>query len=156
MVDMGKIKDRCPTCGNDTLFISDGGWLTCSWLECKQPGVGRRIEQLLTIEKRVADIDAKLAAAGRADAYQCCRPALFARAGRTTRHDQNGGCDVTSIATRHGIGSGRTITRAAQRWTSALSEYVERRTVHRDSLSRCVDECDAAHVQCRHRLKTNT
>jgi hypothetical protein len=62
MVDMGKIKDRCPTCGNDTLFISDGGWLTCSWLECKQPGVGRRIEQLLTIEKRVADIDAKLAA----------------------------------------------------------------------------------------------
>jgi hypothetical protein len=61
MVELGKIKDRCPTCGHDTLFIGEGGWLTCSWLECKMPGVGRRIEQLLTIEKRVADIDTKLA-----------------------------------------------------------------------------------------------
>lgn len=40
------ITDRCPACGNCTLFIGAGGFLTCSWLPCPQPGVGRSIEML--------------------------------------------------------------------------------------------------------------
>jgi hypothetical protein len=34
-----KIVDRCPSCGHQTLFIGSGGWLTCSWLSCKAPGL---------------------------------------------------------------------------------------------------------------------
>lgn len=31
------IKTRCPSCGNQTLFISDNGELCCSWIQCKEP-----------------------------------------------------------------------------------------------------------------------
>lgn len=41
-----KIRDRCPTCGHDTLFIGEGGWLTCSWLPCREPGVSRAVKGL--------------------------------------------------------------------------------------------------------------
>lgn len=34
-----KIADRCPTCGAQSLFIGSGGWLTCSVIGCKEPGV---------------------------------------------------------------------------------------------------------------------
>jgi hypothetical protein len=34
-----RIVDRCPSCGHQTLFIGSGGWLTCSWLLCKAPGL---------------------------------------------------------------------------------------------------------------------
>lgn len=32
-----RISNRCPACGNQTLFIAEGGWLTCSWLKCPNP-----------------------------------------------------------------------------------------------------------------------
>ena len=41
-----RIADRCPTCGHTTLFIGSGGWLTCSLIGCKEPGVSRAIELL--------------------------------------------------------------------------------------------------------------
>lgn len=41
-----QIADRCPSCGGKTLFIGSGGWLTCSYLRCSEPGVGRAIEKL--------------------------------------------------------------------------------------------------------------
>lgn len=44
--DQPRIADRCPSCGKQTLFIGAGGWLTCSWLKCKEPGVGRAIDVL--------------------------------------------------------------------------------------------------------------
>lgn len=34
-----RIANRCPACGNQTLFIGGGGWLTCSWLQCPNPCV---------------------------------------------------------------------------------------------------------------------
>lgn len=41
-----KIVDRCPTCRNQSLFIGEGGYLTCSVIGCKNPGVGDAIEKL--------------------------------------------------------------------------------------------------------------
>lgn len=41
--DIPRIADRCPSCGNQTLFIGAGGWLTCSWIQCKEPGLTRAI-----------------------------------------------------------------------------------------------------------------
>lgn len=34
-----RIKTRCPSCGNETLFVSPTGNLTCSWLKCPEPAV---------------------------------------------------------------------------------------------------------------------
>jgi len=52
-----RIRTRCPSCGNDTLFIAEGGHLTCSWLECKSPGLERYTEQA---ESDRAALEAKL------------------------------------------------------------------------------------------------
>lgn len=41
-----RIADRCPSCGHATLFIGTGGWITCSWLACKEPGLSRAIQAL--------------------------------------------------------------------------------------------------------------
>lgn len=42
-----EIADRCPSCGGQSLFIGAGGWLTCSRIGCKEPGVGVSIKALL-------------------------------------------------------------------------------------------------------------
>jgi hypothetical protein len=43
-----KIVDKCPSCGSSgTLFIGKGGYLTCSLIDCPQPGVGRALVALL-------------------------------------------------------------------------------------------------------------
>ena len=39
-----RINDRCPSCGEATLFVSPTGWLTCSWLACKSPCLGRTLD----------------------------------------------------------------------------------------------------------------
>ncbi len=49
-----RIEDRCPRCGNRTIFIGSGGHLTCSWLECKEPGVGVEIERIQKERDRYA------------------------------------------------------------------------------------------------------
>lgn len=46
MNDPVRITTRCPSCGHSTLFVGDGGHLTCSWLECKHPSVAVAIEHL--------------------------------------------------------------------------------------------------------------
>lgn len=46
MNDQPRIVTRCPSCGHQTLFIGSGGHLTCSWLECRDPGVESAIEAL--------------------------------------------------------------------------------------------------------------
>ena len=43
---MSEIKTPCPSCGSKSLFIGTGGHLTCSWLECPEPGVERAIAAL--------------------------------------------------------------------------------------------------------------
>ena len=40
-----KIVTPCPSCGRTTLFIGNGGHLTCSLLGCKQPSVERAIRE---------------------------------------------------------------------------------------------------------------
>ena len=34
-----RILTRCEACGNQTLFVSPGGHLTCSWIPCPAPSV---------------------------------------------------------------------------------------------------------------------
>lgn len=41
-----RIADRCPSCGSQSLFIGSGGWITCSVLECKGPGLSNEIEKI--------------------------------------------------------------------------------------------------------------
>lgn len=41
-----RITTRCPSCGHQSLFIGSGGRLTCSWLECKDPGLELAIEKV--------------------------------------------------------------------------------------------------------------
>jgi hypothetical protein len=35
----GRIVTRCEACGQQTLFVSPSGHLTCSWLKCPAPSV---------------------------------------------------------------------------------------------------------------------
>lgn len=46
--DGARITDPCPACGLKSLFIGSGGGLTCSSLQCTEPGVSRSIEALRT------------------------------------------------------------------------------------------------------------
>lgn len=41
-----RIETPCPSCGHRTLFIGSGGHLTCSWLQCQEPGVEHKLFQL--------------------------------------------------------------------------------------------------------------
>jgi len=52
------ICDPCPKCGLRSLFIGKGGYLTCSSLQCEQPGVGREMENL---SRRCAAAESRLA-----------------------------------------------------------------------------------------------
>ena len=56
-----RINDRCPACGHDTLFVSDAGYLTCSFLGCKEPGVMRAVKMIQT-ERDAALEDARILA----------------------------------------------------------------------------------------------
>lgn len=33
-----KVQGRCPACRMSTLFVGAGGYITCSWLSCPDPG----------------------------------------------------------------------------------------------------------------------
>lgn len=39
------LKTPCPTCGG-SLFVSDGGHVTCSYIPCKEPSVERAVAKL--------------------------------------------------------------------------------------------------------------
>jgi hypothetical protein len=47
-----RINTPCPACGSRTLFIGEGGHLTCSLIGCKQPGVERAIAELRPSQAR--------------------------------------------------------------------------------------------------------
>lgn len=32
-----RVQGRCPTCGSESLFLGEGGYVTCSWIECSRP-----------------------------------------------------------------------------------------------------------------------
>lgn len=38
MSDTMRLRGRCPACRNTTLFVGEGNLITCSWLECPDPG----------------------------------------------------------------------------------------------------------------------
>jgi len=50
------IADRCPTCGVSSIFVGEGGSLTCGNLGCKQPGIGAAVQLLLG---RIAELEAE-------------------------------------------------------------------------------------------------
>jgi len=51
-----RIRTRCPSCGHDTLFIGNGGHLTCSLIGCKQPVVERAIDDLRAEVERLKEV----------------------------------------------------------------------------------------------------
>lgn len=63
--ELVKIADRCPSCNNQTLFIGSGGYLACSWIECKNPCVGRAIteqtQRAQELEARVGEAEKQVA-----------------------------------------------------------------------------------------------
>lgn len=34
---MTRVKGYCPSCGNETLFLGEGGYVTCSLIGCENP-----------------------------------------------------------------------------------------------------------------------
>lgn len=42
-----KVSDKCPSCGGTSLFRGDGGFVTCSRIDCKEPSVGRATEAIV-------------------------------------------------------------------------------------------------------------
>jgi len=38
-----QITGYCPSCGGDSLFLADGGHITCSRLDCREPDAADRI-----------------------------------------------------------------------------------------------------------------
>lgn len=51
-----KIVTPCEACGNQTLFVSPTGHLTCSWLPCPAPSVEAAREQRMSdLSKKVYD-----------------------------------------------------------------------------------------------------
>lgn len=73
-----RIVTRCPSCGSQTLFIGDGGHLTCALIGCPNPSVGRATDQLKADATEFAAVTALLARAvrmpGIADRIQMARP----------------------------------------------------------------------------------
>lgn len=56
-----RINERCPSCGNQTLFVGTGGLLVCSWLKCKNPGAAHdRLADDRTINERLIEIERKI------------------------------------------------------------------------------------------------
>jgi hypothetical protein len=31
------VRGHCPACGSETLFVGEGGWITCSFIGCPEP-----------------------------------------------------------------------------------------------------------------------
>lgn len=58
-----RINTRCPSCGSSTLFVAEGGHLTCSLIGCKQP----------VVERAIAELRAAPPAAGAPPAGDQCR-----------------------------------------------------------------------------------
>lgn len=32
-----QVQGRCPACNSASLFLADGGYITCSWIDCPNP-----------------------------------------------------------------------------------------------------------------------
>lgn len=37
------VAGRCPACGNESLFLGDGGYVTCSRAECPNPAAASEL-----------------------------------------------------------------------------------------------------------------
>ena len=41
-----RISMRCPSCHGGFIFIGSGGYLTCSYVDCPEPDVAKKVEQI--------------------------------------------------------------------------------------------------------------
>lgn len=56
---MSDIANKCPSCGWKTLFVANGGWLTCGNLvDCKLPDLDDAIEEQKLIARESGKDDA--------------------------------------------------------------------------------------------------
>jgi hypothetical protein len=44
----------CPVCGNRTLFIGSGGYVTCSWIDCSNPDTSDAVDKLVVAATQAA------------------------------------------------------------------------------------------------------
>jgi len=51
------VKGMCPSCGSRSLFLGNGGHVTCSWIECKDPCAA---DKLLSIDPTVPKLNCSL------------------------------------------------------------------------------------------------
>jgi len=41
-----RINMKCPSCNGSFIFIGEGGYLTCSYVDCPEPDVAKKVNQL--------------------------------------------------------------------------------------------------------------
>jgi len=56
LIRQPRIETRCPSCGHVTLFVGNGGHLTCSWLKCPRPSLADWIEDMQDTVRRLGDL----------------------------------------------------------------------------------------------------
>lgn len=48
-----KISDACPACGSTSLFVGDGGGITCAVIGCGSPGTFRYVGDVFSLYRRM-------------------------------------------------------------------------------------------------------
>lgn len=142
-----RISDRCPSCGHGTLFVAPGGWLTCSWLGCKQPVVSRALNTFGEVQSNVAAMTAE-------------RDALKAKYRGKEADLQNTVIDLGETrgllqrareerdAFRADLEVVRALIRAKERAIDAYRERNVALTAERDALRAVMSELDALRARC--------
>lgn len=51
---MVKVQGRCPRGCGETLFLGDGGYVTCSWVRCPEPDAASKLLERLAAEQEAA------------------------------------------------------------------------------------------------------
>lgn len=58
-----RVSGYCPACGTASLFLGDGGYVTCSWIDCLNPDAaatilddGREVEHIVTLTARTFSV----------------------------------------------------------------------------------------------------
>jgi len=41
-----RINMKCPSCNGSFIFIGEGGYLTCSYVDCPEPDIAKKVAQL--------------------------------------------------------------------------------------------------------------
>jgi len=51
-----KVQGRCPACGSSSLFLGNGGYVTCSVIECAMPLLASRLLESTKLHRIVQEV----------------------------------------------------------------------------------------------------